>query len=294
MRCRCACRWVRMICLSIAEANIDGALRQAHAYRRYIDMCELRVDYLAAHVPSAIAQFPARLGSMHTILTVRREIDGGRYTGTEAQRRELILNILQESRNGTPFTHVDLEVDIRGVPKEEEICVAAAQVRTTIIRSVHAFSPNADKTAALLEQVTATPGEIGKVAVAVDSLQEVCEIMEQLQAFRSHQKNRERAVIVIAMGQYGRVLRIISNKLNFYCTYCSAQGHANKMMASADGMDGVSLGVRQGVAHANGCVHNKEHAEQHMHTEQKQAHRTTCARRTKQARHGGSGSARSN
>ena len=187
-------------------------------------MCELRVDYLATHVPSAIAQFPARLGGMRTILTVRREVDGGRYAGSEAQRRGLILDILRASHGGTAFTHVDLEADIRGVPGEEEICAAAARVRTTVIRSVHAFSYSADKTAALLEQVTVAADEIGKVAVAVDSLQEVCTIVEQLQAFRSQQKNRERGVIVIAMGEYGRVLRIISNTLNLYCNLLQCAG----------------------------------------------------------------------
>ena len=225
-----ACRWVRMICLSVAASDVDSALRQVRRYRRCVDMCELRVDYLTTHVPSAIAQFPARLGRMRTILTVRREVDGGRYAGSEAQRRGLILDILRASHGGTPFTHVDLEVDIRGVPGEE-ICAAAARVRTTVIRSVHAFSYSADKTAALLEQVTVAADEIGKVAVAVDSLQEVCTIVEQLQAFRSQQKNRERAVIVIAMGEYGRVLRIISNTLNLYCTYCSVQGHGTEMVA---------------------------------------------------------------
>lgn len=214
-----------MICLTLAEMRIEHALRHAVDYQNYIDVCELRVDYLLKHSADAIARFPASLADRKcqakSLVTIRRKNDGGQYRGTEQERIILLRDILKRGSSTTPFRYIDLELDIRDSEGEQEICALAQEQGVTVIRSIHDFSPKSIDISSLLEETTADRREIGKVAVFTKGLTEVCEVIEQLKAFRSYRKNRDARVIVIAMGEYGQILRIIGKRLGIYCTYCS-------------------------------------------------------------------------
>lgn len=228
-----------MICLTLTEQRIEQALQRLTDYRSYVDMCELRVDCLHRCVPAAVASFPARAQQqcaiLETVLTVRRTCDGGGYADSEDARRDLLLSILRHGAATVSFKYIDLEL---GIQKEDAICAEAAKQNSTIIRSVHQFSPTSIDISTLLEETTANPNEIGKVAVMVDGLEGVCAVMEQLRSFRARKSNAEKRVIVIAMGEYGRILRILSKRLGIYCTYCSVP---NVEAAAPGQLDPVTL-----------------------------------------------------
>ena len=60
-------------------------------YRRWVDVAELRVDYLEPDERFHIRSFP-QLAGIPTILTVRRKVDGGRFVEGEGSRIVLLAS----------------------------------------------------------------------------------------------------------------------------------------------------------------------------------------------------------
>ena len=75
-----------MICLTIAESTIAAAVEKVRAQRQYIDMAELRLDYLTKDECEKACTFPS-LVDVPCIVTNRRVQDGGKCSLSEKQRR---------------------------------------------------------------------------------------------------------------------------------------------------------------------------------------------------------------
>jgi len=226
-----------MVCLSLTESRLETALQVAYRYRSYIDMCELRVDYLLSKTSKAIAAFPRyaqERGVAKSLLTVRRTIDGGQYEGSEDSRCQLMLDILREMPREHPFNYVDIEVDLTGSGYEQEMRALAAEKGVSVICSVHQFSPSAVDIAPLLEQCTAREGDIGKVAVKINGMGELCDVITQLHAFRARDEYKERPIIVIAIGPYGQLLRILSHRFHFHIVYCGTENSNSERLGQVD------------------------------------------------------------
>jgi len=226
-----------MICLSLTESRLETAVQVAYRYRSYIDMCELRVDYLLSKAPQAIAIFPRyaqERGVAKSLLTLRRTIDGGQYEGDEDSRSQLMLDILREMPREHPFNYVDIEVDLTGSDYEQEMRALAAEKGVSVICSVHQFSPSAVDIVPLLEQCTAREGDIGKVALKINGMGELCDVITQLLAFRARDEYKERPIIVIAIGPYGQLLRILSHRFHFHIVYCGTENSNSERLGQVD------------------------------------------------------------
>ena len=123
-----------LICLTLTCPTIQEDLKLIEKYRSYIDLVELRADYLSEDECLHIRQFP-RLANIPCILTIRRRIDGGQYVGGEAARTMLFARAMafatQDNRNN--FNYVDFEEDFH-IPSLQD---AALAFGTKIIRSFH-------------------------------------------------------------------------------------------------------------------------------------------------------------
>ena len=67
-----------LICMTLTGRTIAEDLELVKKYRKYIDLVELRADFLDDNEKNYIKKFPAKAG-LPCILTIRRKIDGGQY-----------------------------------------------------------------------------------------------------------------------------------------------------------------------------------------------------------------------
>jgi 3-dehydroquinate dehydratase/shikimate dehydrogenase len=182
-------------------------------YRKFADLAELRVDCLDADERLYIRQFP-ELAGIPVILTVRRDVDGGYFSGGEGARLKLLANGLSYANADSRlnFAYVDIEEDFN-VPSLEE---AARTFGTRIIRSCHDLEGTIDDIPAKIKLLKRTGDEVIKVAVSVKSTREV------LNVFRASNTLVNQDKILICMGHYGIYSRILAEKFGSFLTYSSA------------------------------------------------------------------------
>ena len=119
-----------MLCLTLDAPTMQENKAILSRNRAYVSMVELRADMLRkSEIPKA-GLFPSQT-DLPVILTVRRQRDGGRYTGSEDGRKALLKDLSQ-----APFSFVDMEVDLNFPSLEYNLMGRGVD----IIRSLHDFS----------------------------------------------------------------------------------------------------------------------------------------------------------
>jgi len=201
------------ICLCLTAKTIVRNLKILRKYREFVDIAELRVDCLNPDERFHIRRFP-ELAGMPVILTIRREIDGGYFTGGEGARIRLLASGLAYANADyrKNYAYVDIEDDIN-VPSLEE---AARTFGTRIIRSIHNVDGNMDNISEKLISMHRTGDEIVKAAVAVKTTADVLRIFRETKACTNMEK------IIVCMGHFGIYSRILAEKFGSYFTYSSA------------------------------------------------------------------------
>ncbi|MDR2313018.1 MAG: type I 3-dehydroquinate dehydratase [Spirochaetaceae bacterium] len=215
------------ICLCLTGRTLARNLETLEKYRRYIDVAELRVDYLHPNERFLIRRFPEQAG-LPVILTVRRKIDGGLFENGEGARVHLLSMGLAFAETDTRrnFAYVDLEEDLE-VPGLEE---AARTSGTRIIRSFHDLS-GVTNIAQRLKGLWRIGDEIAKAAAKPQSLEETIKIYEAAYETRGMDK------IILGMGRFGINTRILAEHLGSYLTYTSILTDADIPPAAAGQMD---------------------------------------------------------
>jgi len=201
------------ICLCLTAKTIKKNLEILNKYRKYADIAELRVDCLDADERLYIRRFPENAG-LPVILTIRRDVDGGYFSGGEGARVKLLANGLAyanaDSRHN--FAYIDIEEDFE-VPSLEE---AARTFGTRIIRSYHNVNGNFEDIPAKLNSMKRSGDEIIKAACAVTSTKEVLRVFEASKTVTGQDK------IMICMGHYGIYSRVLAERFGSFLTYSSA------------------------------------------------------------------------
>ena len=201
------------ICLCLTAKTINRDLEILNKYRKFADVAELRVDCLDPDERLLIRRFPEMAG-LPVILTIRRDIDGGYFTGGEGARVKLMARGLayasEDSRLN--FAYLDIEDDF-DVPSLEE---AARTFGTRIIRSYHDLDGAIDDIPAKMTSMQRAGDEIVKVAVAVKSTSDVLRIFNASKDFQVQDK------IIIGIGHYGVYSRILAEKFGSFLCYSSA------------------------------------------------------------------------
>ncbi|MBR2462284.1 MAG: type I 3-dehydroquinate dehydratase [Spirochaetaceae bacterium] len=200
------------ICLCLTGKSLAEDLEILETYRNWIDMVELRVDYLEKDERLHIRKFP-QLAGIPCILTIRRNIDGGQFVEGEASRTMLFARGLafaeQDVRKN--FTYVDFEEDYY-VPSLQD---AALAFGTRIIRSAHDMEGPIDDIPGRLAKMRITGFEIPKIACMPRTLADVTKMFRQAATLESSQQ------ILCAMGPLGLPTRILADKLNSFLSFVS-------------------------------------------------------------------------
>src|SRR5574344_3022901 len=220
-----------LICLCLTAKTLAEDAALVNRYRQFIDIAELRADFLEEDERLHIREFPA-LVSIPCILTIRRLIDGGVFREGEAARTMLFARGLAFADEDTRknFAYVDFEEDFH-VPSLQD---AALAFGTKIIRSVHDMENPIMNISQRLSHLRTTGYEIPKIAFMPHSLDDVTSLFKEAASIKDN------GHILIAMGPLGTPTRILSRKLNNYLTYTSAP-ETNANIAQLGQIDPVTL-----------------------------------------------------
>lgn len=208
------------ICLCLTGETIEEDLLLLDKYRPYIDMVELRADYLTKDEQLHLRKFPA-LAGIPVILTIRRTVDGGQFSEGEARRTTLFARALAFAEQDTRknFAYIDLEEDF-DVPSLQD---AAMAFGTRVIRSYHSMNEPVGNIAQRMQQMRKTGYEIPKIACMPRTLDDVTDLFKQAKDIGDFEH------ILVAMESIGLPTRILANKLNNFLTYVSPVETAGKM-----------------------------------------------------------------
>ena len=202
------------VCLCLTGKTIAQNLEILNKYRKYADIAEFRVDCLDPDERFQIRQFPEQAG-MPVILTIRREADGGFFSGGEGSRITLFSKGLAyaEADRRKNFAYLDIEEDLN-VPSLEE---AARTFGTRIIRSFHNLGGVDEGLAGRMNKLRHVGDEIVKAAVYPKSLADTLRIYREAGKIRGYDK------IILGMGHFGTNTRILAEKLGSCMSYVSVK-----------------------------------------------------------------------
>lgn len=220
-----------LICLTLTGKTLDEDLELVNKYRSFIDIVELRADFLSGDERLVARKFP-KMAGIPCILTLRRKIDGGKFIEGEAARTILFARALSfaDEDSSKNFAYVDFEEDFH-VPSLQD---AALAFGTKIIRSAHYMDRPVSNIAQKLNQLRSTGYEIPKLAFMPDSMDDVTQL------FKEASRLEDDSHILIAMGPYGMPSRILSARLGNYLTYtCPLE--TNQNLSEIGLLDPVSL-----------------------------------------------------
>jgi len=200
-------------CLCLTAKTIDRNLEILNKYRKYADLAELRVDCLNPDERLLIRRFP-ELAGLPVILTIRRDVDGGYFTGGEGERVKLLARGLAYANADSRFNfaYIDIEDDFE-VPSIEE---AARTFGTRIIRSYHNLNGDIEDIPAKISSMQRSGEEIVKIAVMMKSTKDI------LRFFRASKSCTTQDKILICMGHNGIYSRILAERFGSFLTYSSA------------------------------------------------------------------------
>lgn len=191
------------LCAVITGPTFAEAAQQLTQAVPYADLVELRLDFFSNRSLSEIKQF-LNSSPLPVLATLRKASQGGKYTGTEEERKEEIRQILRLSPS-----YFDLEDD------SAASFFAEQYPEVSFVVSHHTFSPPYPPLEPLYESLKG--GAYRKIAIAVDTVTAALELLN----FAKGKEN----LILIGLGDHGAVTRILAPCVNIPWCYAPVGTH---------------------------------------------------------------------
>jgi 3-dehydroquinate dehydratase/shikimate dehydrogenase len=188
-----------MICVSIGRSRHKHMLAEhRHLFEQGARLVELRLDYISSRVN---IQRLLKDRPCATIITVRREQDGGKYIGTEEARQTMLREAI-----ACGVEYVDLEEDIAGqIPRFG---------KTKRIVSYHSFRNTPDNLRELHDRLQSLDADIVKIATMANHPHDNLRVLEMMQ-------ESGKPTIGMCMGDIGTPSRILAAKFGAPFTYAT-------------------------------------------------------------------------
>ncbi len=191
------------ICVTVTGGTMDE-IRRARDAAEHADLVELRLDTVDR--PEAAAALAGR--RCPVVVTCRPEWEGGRFRGTEEERRRILL---AASELGAEF--VDVEAAAAFAPE-----IIAAREGRGVVLSSHLYAQAPDDLADRYQQMRATGAEIVKIAIEARSLTDTLALF----GLASGVGDGDAPHVLVAMGDAGVPTRVLSARLRNHWTYAGA------------------------------------------------------------------------
>ena len=219
------------ICLALTEETLSEDLKVFNKYKNEVDVLELRVDCLSKDELFNVHSFPS-LVDVPVILTVRREKDGGRFAYNEVARTMLFSLALNFNDNDVKkFEFIDLESDFFA-PRLEYAC---KMYGIKIIRSLHSIVEPIKDFELALSEVRKNIYDIIKIVSYSFSLHDTISL------FQATVKIKNEDFILVSMGKYGIVSRILANLVGSYFVYTFSEDYIKKHSLTEELVDPHTL-----------------------------------------------------
>ena len=185
------------------------------------DILEIRLDLLGIRDLEIASETIRKIKSetrLPLILTNRSSMEGGKWQGKEAERTELLKNLLS-LRDGPDAVDIELSA---GRKARDRVIKAAKTCGKTVIVSFHNFSetPPFQEMKTIFEESFLAGADIAKLAVMPHSMKDVLDLLgASLDA-----KEAGGAVCAIAMGRLGKHTRVIAPFYGSVLTYAAVEG----------------------------------------------------------------------
>ncbi len=213
-----------MIAIPITSRTVEGALKNIGvAERAGADVVELRLDYISGLDDEGIKRMVEAV-SVSKIVTVRRKVDGGNFSGTEKER---VMLLLAACKFGADYVDVELDVDF-SVFKD-----AGAKV----ICSYHNFNqtPSVSDLLAILDACVLKKPDVVKIVTMAKKYSDNVVILDFLEKARNDVN-----VVSFCMGDKGKLSRVLCTHFGSFLTFAALEGGKE----SAPGQ--VDIGVMKG------------------------------------------------
>ncbi len=220
-----------LICLTLTCPTLRQNAEMVERYAKFIDVAELRVDFLTEDEQLEVRKFPLMI-KIPCILTIRRISDAGNFTSSEFSRTALFGRALAfADRNPAKnYAYVDFEEDFH-VPSLED---AALAFGVKIIRSCHKFDGPITNIREKCISMRKTGYEIPKLVFTPQKLSDVTRLFEEAKDFTDFDH------ILCPTGNLGTPARILSARTNSHIVYTSPRETMDNLKGSAH-LDPITL-----------------------------------------------------
>ncbi len=189
----------------ITGPDLDSATDLIAASEPLVDGIELRLDYFTNIDIQALKSFLKNC-KLPVMLTLRRNDQGGKFFGPEEERLKLL-----ESLCALEPAYIDLEYD---VPKDFRKRLFEAYPKISFLSSYHDFEGIPSNLDEVYNNIKTPYAHIYKLAVTAKSS---IDAMKLLLFVKSHSIQDQ--IIGIAMGEEGRITRLLAPIVGSFLTY---------------------------------------------------------------------------
>ena len=196
-----------MICVSIGRGRHRHMIAEhRHLVSQGAKLVELRLDYINGQInlKRLLADQPCPV-----VITIRREIDGGKWRGTEDERQMLMRAAIVDG-----VDYIDLEEDVAKLIRRYG--------KTKRIVSYHDFRQTPDDLAAIHARLAALDADVVKLATMANSPHDNLRMMQLVQSAKV-------PTVGMCMGDLGTPSRILCGRFGAPFTYASF--HHERLLA---------------------------------------------------------------
>jgi 3-dehydroquinate dehydratase I len=196
-------------CVSIGVRSVAKLVANLRKALNKSDYAELRLDFLnPTQIPYCLNLVKPHL--RRCICTLRPKSEGGKFAGTEMER----ISILKLIAEFDPYL---LDVEYNALRKNKGLYEYLKRTRVNILVSWHDFSKTPSEK--LLRSMAKKMSRFSKNIKVVTTARAIIDTLRILRLYKGmpHRTN----LIAFAMGDYGRMSRILCTRLGSPFTYVS-------------------------------------------------------------------------
>lgn len=196
-------------CVSIGVFSVAKLVTEVKRALRRSDYAELRLDFLPpAQIPKCLDLIRPHLD--RCICTLRPRSEGGRFAGSESERIA-ILKLIAE------FNPHLIDIEYNTLRKNKRLYQYVKRTRTNILVSWHDFAKTPSEQA--LRSMAKKMSRFSKNIKIVTTARTIGDTLRVLNLYKGI--SRRSNLIAFAMGDYGRMSRILCTRLGSPFTYVS-------------------------------------------------------------------------
>ena len=195
------------ICITVVGRTLESFLLQLEKAQTLANFVELRVDYIK-NIDLGMLDVIERHTNKRSILCCRAKNEGGKFKGTLKEQNEIL-----QIGNNFGFNYLDIDFAIANK-------ITVQNKKSKFILSYHNFkeTPNLKELKAIAAHMRNFKPDVLKFAVMANSQIDVKNLFQLL---LNKQENED--MIVLGMGEQGKITRLLSPLLGGYLTFASLE-----------------------------------------------------------------------